>query len=64
VVYTLYKNAVGLDAPYSWFPYMVVGWLLIGLLISFRKGLTSSVARNLLAMNTPVLEPGEKVNEL
>ena len=64
VVYTLYKNAVGLDAPYSWFPYMVVGWLLIGFLISFRKGLTSSIARNLLAMNTPVLEPGEKVNEL
>ena len=63
VVYTLYKNAVGLDAPYSWFPYMVAGWLLIGFVISFRKGLTSSVARNLSAANTPVSDDSSEVSK-
>ena len=43
---------------------MVVGWLLIGFVISFRKGLTSSIAGNLAAMNTPATDPREKVNEL
>lgn len=57
VFYTLYKNAVGLDAPYSWFPYIVGAWLLIGLAISFRKGLTANVAQQLASINTPVTEP-------
>ena len=47
VLYTIYKNAVGLDAPYSWFPYMVAAWLLIGLGITFRRGLTDRVRENL-----------------
>jgi amino acid transporter len=64
VVYTLYKNAVGLDAPYSWFPYIVAVWLLIGLGLSFRKGLTGNIARNLEAMNTPVAdEPLDPIRE-
>lgn len=45
--YVLYKNAVGLDAPYSWFPYLVAVWLLIGVGISFRKGLKEQVAADL-----------------
>lgn len=54
VGYTLYKNAVGLAAPYSWFPYLVAVWLLIGVVISFKKGLTASVATNLASLNTMV----------
>jgi hypothetical protein len=52
VGYTLYKNAVGLDAPYSYFPYMVAVWILIGLAISFRPGLTANITKQLDAMNT------------
>jgi amino acid transporter len=63
VIYTLYKNAVGLNSPYSWFPYMVAAWLVIGVAISFRKGLTDSVARNLAAMNTPVETARETVSK-
>ncbi len=55
VLYTIYRNAVGLEAPYSWFPFMVAGWIVIGLVLSLRRGLTESVARNLKASNA---EPG------
>jgi amino acid transporter len=51
VIYTIYKNAVGLDSPYSWFPYIVAVWILIGLAISFRRGLTANIAANLAASN-------------
>nr|WP_277814876.1 APC family permease [Galbitalea soli] len=59
VVYTLYKNAVGLSAPYSYFPYMVAVWLLIGLAITFRRGLTATIGQNLAAMNTPQRDADE-----
>lgn len=52
VIYTLYKNAVGLDAPYSWFPYMVAAWMIIGVVISYKKGLTAAVAMNLAALDS------------
>jgi amino acid transporter len=51
VIYTIYKNAVGLDSPYSWFPYIVAAWILIGLALSFRRGLTANIAANLAASN-------------
>lgn len=51
VIYTIYKNAVGLDSPYSWFPYIVAVWILIGLAISFRRGVTANIAANLAASN-------------
>lgn len=51
VLYTIYKNAVGLDAPYSWFPYIVAAWLLIGLAITFRRGLVERVRAALAASN-------------
>jgi amino acid transporter len=54
VGYTIYKNAVGLEAPYSYFPYIVAVWILIGLAISFRPGLTKNIAKSLDAINTPV----------
>ncbi len=54
VLYTLYKNSVGLDSPYSWFPYLVAAWLLIGFALSFRPGVTDNIARNLAAMDSGV----------
>ncbi|TXN28944.1 APC family permease [Lacisediminihabitans profunda] len=58
VLYTLYKNAVGLEAPYSWFPYMVAAWLIIGVAISFRKGLTANIAISLERMTSTPEEFG------
>ncbi len=31
--YTIYKNSVGVETPYTYFPYFVILWLLIGLVI-------------------------------
>lgn len=47
VIYTIYRNAVGLDAPYSWFPYVVLAWLVIGVAISFAPGLAGRVRASL-----------------
>jgi amino acid transporter len=43
VLYTIYKNVVGVDAPYSYFPYLVAAWLVIGLLLSLRRGVAERV---------------------
>jgi hypothetical protein len=43
VLYTIYKNVVGVDAPYSSFPYIVAGWLVIGLLLTLRRGVADRV---------------------
>lgn len=43
VLYTIYKNVVGVDAPYSYFPYIVAAWLVIGLVISLRRGVAERV---------------------
>jgi amino acid transporter len=53
VLYTLYKNAVGLDAPYSWFPYIVLVWLVIGVVVSFKRGLAENTRRNLESADVP-----------
>ena len=58
VVYTIYKNAVGLEAPYSWFPYIVAAWMLVGIVISYKKDLTASVAKNLAALDSTDATPG------
>lgn len=52
VLYTIYKNVVGVDAPYSWFPYIVGAWLLIGLLISLRAGVAERVRAALTASDS------------
>lgn len=57
LAYTLYKNAVGLDAPYSWFPYLVGVWLVAGIAISFRRGLKERVGADLDASDTTALVP-------
>jgi amino acid transporter len=54
VVYTIYKNVVGLDAPYSYFGWIVLVWLLIGLaLVAFVPGLAGRVRTGLAASFTP-----------
>jgi amino acid transporter len=57
LVYVLYKNAVGLEAPYSWFPYLVAVWLIIGVAISFRKGLKEQVAAELSGSDANAIVP-------
>lgn len=65
VLYTLYKNAVGLEAPYSYFPYIVAVWLLIGLALSFRKGLTDNIAISLKKMSSEPEEfPADSAKEI
>ncbi|WP_375387977.1 APC family permease [uncultured Amnibacterium sp.] len=55
--YTLYRNAVGLEAPYSWFPYLVGVWLVIGIAISFRPGLKQQVAADLSSSDPKAIVP-------
>lgn len=57
LLYTLYKNAVGLDAPYSWFPYLVAVWLIIGIGISFRPGLKEQVQADLESSDPATVVP-------
>ncbi|MET3808188.1 amino acid transporter [Nakamurella sp. UYEF19] len=48
--YTIYKNWYGVAAPYSYFPYFVIVWLLIGLLIVMAvPGLAGRVRSRLAA---------------
>lgn len=53
VLYTLYRNAVGLDAPYSYFPYVVAAWLLVGVGISFKRGLVENTRESLRSADVP-----------
>ncbi|GAA2749118.1 APC family permease [Amnibacterium kyonggiense] len=57
LAYTLFKNAVGLDAPYSWFPYLVAVWLLVGVALSFRRGLKEQVAADLSGSDSTAVVP-------
>jgi amino acid transporter len=44
VGYTIYKNIVGVAAPYNVFPYLVAGWLAVGLaLVAAVPGVASQV---------------------
>jgi len=48
--YTIYKNWYGTAAPYSYFPYFVIVWLLIGLLVVIAvPGLAGRVRSRLAA---------------
>jgi hypothetical protein len=53
VLYTLYKNTVGVEPPYTWFPYLVLVWLLLGIGISFRPGLAERTRRSLESSDVP-----------
>ena len=48
--YTIYKNWAGTAAPYSYFPYVVIGWLLVGLILVLAvPGLADRVRSRLAA---------------
>jgi amino acid transporter len=54
VVYTIYKNVVGLEAPYSYFGWIVLVWLLIGLaLVALVPGLAGRVRVGLATSSAP-----------
>ena len=54
MVYTIYKNVVGLDAPYSYFGWIVLVWLLIGLaLVALVPGLAGRVRIGLATSSAP-----------
>lgn len=58
VGYVIYKNVVGVAAPYSWFPYLVAGWLAVALVfVAAIPGLAQRV-REGLAGETGMQEPG------
>lgn len=48
VIYTIYKNVVGQVFPYDRFPWVVAGWLVVGIgLVVLTPGLATRVRRNL-----------------
>jgi amino acid transporter len=50
VLYTIYKNVIGVAFPYSRFPYIVAAWLVIGLgIVAFSPGLAARVTARLQA---------------
>lgn len=56
--YTIYYNVVGQEPPASWFPVVVVGWILVALVPAiFVPGLAARVRRNLRATLAEPAEP-------
>jgi len=54
VVYTIYKNVVHVASPYSYFGWIVLIWLLIGLaLVALVPGLAGRVRTGLAASSAP-----------
>ncbi len=48
VLYTIYKNVVGVSGPYRVFPYVVLAWLIVaGLIVFTRRGLAERVRAQL-----------------
>jgi hypothetical protein len=53
VVYTIYKNVVGVVGPYKVFPYIVLGWLILaGLIVVSVRGLSERVRTGLADSET------------
>ncbi len=50
VVYTIYKNVIGVDRPYSYFGWIVLAWLLVGTaIVALAPGLAGRVKAGLAA---------------
>jgi hypothetical protein len=48
VIYTIYKNVIGVDSPYSYFGWLVLIWLAIGAaIVAFAPGLAGRVRAGL-----------------
>jgi amino acid transporter len=57
VGYTIYKNVVGVVGPYRFFPYIVLGWLLVAVcLLALIPGLSQRLGRGLSDPNSTVDE--------
>ena len=54
VIYTIYKNVVHVPSPYSYFGWLVLIWLLIGLaIVAFVPGLARRVRIGLAQSSAP-----------
>lgn len=63
VVYTIYKNVVGVSGPYLYFPYYVLAWLIIGfVLVTAVPGVVGRV-RSQLADDDGTVTSNETVKE-
>lgn len=53
ILYVIYKNVVGVAAPYDKFPFLVAAWIVIGLVfVAVKPGVASRVKANLDAVST------------
>jgi amino acid transporter len=58
VGYTIYKNVVGVAGPYRFFPYIVLGWLLIAvIMLAAVPGLTARLRNGLSGPSAATTEP-------
>jgi len=58
VVYTIYKNVVGVEGPYRIFPYIILAWLIIALVVVFTVPGLAQRVRTRLASNDAAVELG------
>jgi hypothetical protein len=50
VIYTIYKNVIGVHGPYRFFPYIVLVWLIVGAALVYAvPGLADRVRSGLAA---------------
>jgi hypothetical protein len=65
VGYTIYKNVVGVVGPYRFFPYIVLGWLLIAVIMLIAvPGLTDRLRKGLSDPNDATAPAAEPEKEL
>jgi amino acid transporter len=58
VVYTIYKNVVGVSGPYRYFPYYVLAWLIIGfILVAAVPGVVGRVRAELDTDDSTTAKP-------
>ena len=67
LVYTIYKNVVGVSFPYNRFPILVGAWLIVGLLIivltpGLARRIGESLAREAGLEDTAAGEPAGTAN--
>jgi amino acid transporter len=54
VIYTIYKNVVNVESPYSYFGWIVLVWLLVGAaIVAFTPGLAGRVRTGLAGSSAP-----------
>lgn len=58
VVYTIYKNVVGVSGPYRFFPYIILAWLLLALIVVFAVPGLAERVRSRLASSDAAADLG------